>query len=129
MARRKKIAKKKSDSRQSAVSNNRQDTKSPGGESSDLLDMAQAIEMLKTTRNTFYRWLRSGRIKGFKVGRQWRFYRKDLDNFLKGDGPRIDLPTDITPLIESLLAHIRKLGARDISNPDSEPALRAVHLM
>ncbi len=129
MARRKKIAKKKSDSRQSAASNNLQDAKSPVDESSDLLDMAQAIEMLKTTRNTFYRWLRSGRIKGFKVGRQWRFYRKDLDNFLKGDGPRIDLPTDITPLIDSLLAHIRKLGARDISNADSEPVLRAVHLM
>ena len=31
-----------------------------------LLDMKQAIKLLKTTRPTFYRWLRSGKIKAMK---------------------------------------------------------------
>ena len=48
-------------------------------EGRELLDMAQAIEMLRTTRPTFYRWLRAGKIKGMKVGRQWRFYREDVE--------------------------------------------------
>ena len=39
----------------------------------ELLDMNQAIDILKTTRPTFYRWLRAGKIKGMKLGRQWRF--------------------------------------------------------
>lgn len=53
-------------------------------EKSGLLDMDQAIERLKTTRPTFYRWLRSGKLRGMKVGRQWRFYRHEIDRFLKG---------------------------------------------
>ena len=48
----------------------------------ELLDMEQAIALLKTSRPTFYRWLRSGKIKGMKVGRQWRFYRDDVERFL-----------------------------------------------
>jgi general secretion pathway protein E len=64
----------------------------------ELLSMEDAIARLKTTRPTFYRWLRSGRIQGLKVGRQWRFYAADLDRFLKGEGPRVDTPVDIAPL-------------------------------
>ena len=45
-----------------------------------LLDMGQAIELLKTTRPTFYRWLRTGKIRGMKVGRQWRFERVEIDD-------------------------------------------------
>lgn len=63
-----------------------------------LLSMEEAIDLLKTTRPTFYRWLRSGRIQGLKVGRQWRFYAADLERFLKGEGPRVDVPVDIAPL-------------------------------
>ena len=45
----------------------------------EILDMMQAIKILKTTRPTFYRWLRSGKIKGMKAGRQWRFYKSDIE--------------------------------------------------
>jgi excisionase family DNA binding protein len=78
--------------------------------SGDLLSMEQAIEMLGTTRPTFYRWLRSGRIKGMKVGRQWRFTREDIERFLKGEAPRIDLPADIDPLLEALGGKMEALG-------------------
>lgn len=68
----------------------------------DVLSMEEAIERLKTTRPTFYRWLRAGRIKGHKVGRQWRFYASDLERFLQGESPRIDLPVGVGPLLSTL---------------------------
>lgn len=79
----------------------------------ELMDMEGAILHLKTTRPTFYRWLRSGKLKGMKVGRQWRFYRADLDRFLKGEGPQIELAADIRPLQRALLQRLHELGAPD----------------
>ena len=79
----------------------------------ELLDMNQAIELLKTTRPTFYRWLRAGRISGHKVGRQWRFERADIERFLRGEEPRIALRADIEPLLGSLRSHLGDVGASD----------------
>src|SRR5438552_17324030 len=85
----------------------------------ELLDMDQAIALLKTTRPTFYRWLREGKIKGMKLGRQWRFYRGDVDRFLKGQQPRIDLPADIEPLIAELDRRLVDAGVRaDVQTSD-----------
>lgn len=94
-----------------------------------LIDMAEAIRMLGTTRPTFYRWLRSGKIKGMKVGRQWRFYRVDIERFLKGEGPRIDLPADIGPLIQTLRQRVEELGEKDRSPEECTDVQRAVSLM
>jgi len=76
--------------------------RTPGDAGAALMDMGQAIHSLATTRPTFYRWLRAGQIKGVKIGRQWRFRRDDIDRFLRGESPRIDLPADIKPLIKTL---------------------------
>ena len=99
------------------------------GPAGELIDMAEAIKLLKTTRPTFYRWLRSGKIKGMKLGRQWRFYREDIERFLKGEEPRVDLPADITPLIEALRKQVEAFGARDLSPEDASDVERAVSLM
>jgi excisionase family DNA binding protein len=95
----------------------------------DLLDANEAIEQLKTTRPTFYRWLRAGRIKGMKLGRQWRFYREDIDRFLRGAAPRIELPADISPLMETLSERIREAGEAPASAEGLEPVERAAQLM
>jgi type IV pilus assembly protein PilB len=97
-----------------------------GGE---LLDMDQAIAILKTTRPTFYRWLRSGRLKGMKVGRQWRFYREDIDRFVKGQGPRIDLAADIDPLIDALRRRLSELGDKTPAFDGEGLVVAAVSLM
>lgn len=96
--------------------------------STGLLDMAQAIAMLKTTRPTFYRWLRAGRLKGAKVGRQWRFNQEDIDRFLKGQGPQIDLAADITPLLKQLRQRLQAFGIGDAEAPEGE-LVQAVNLM
>ncbi len=55
--------------------------KKPADLTEEVLNMGQAIALLKTTRPTFYRWLREGKLKGMKMGRQWRFYRSDVEAF------------------------------------------------
>jgi len=94
----------------------------------ELIDMNEAISLLKTSRPTFYRWLRSGKVKGMKVGRQWRFYRDDIERFLKGQEPRIELPADIGPLIRNLRERVEKFGAKDVFSGGGDVA-HAVSLM
>ena len=47
----------------------------------DMLSLEQAAEVLGVSRSTIYRWQKEGRVRGFKVGRQWRFRRSDLESF------------------------------------------------
>ena len=98
----------------------------------ELVDMEEAIAYLKTTRPTFYRWLRSGRIKGMKIGRQWRFYRSDLDRFLRGQDPQIALTADLSPLIDALNKKAAELGiklATTKPEEDISPLAPAVELI
>jgi excisionase family DNA binding protein len=53
----------------------------------DVLDMDEAVAFLKTTKPTLYRWIALGKVQGFKAGRQWRFYRRDLRKFLEYEDP------------------------------------------
>ncbi|MCE1188345.1 MAG: PocR ligand-binding domain-containing protein [Ignavibacteria bacterium] len=48
----------------------------------DLLTSKQVIEILKIDRTTLYRMLREGRIKGIRLGGQWRFSRKEVQSHL-----------------------------------------------
>ncbi len=75
----------------------------------ELISMEEAIERLKTTRPTFARWLKSGKIRGHKIGRQWRFYPKDIDAFLKGQPVEAELPADIGPLLEQIRAYYERI--------------------
>jgi excisionase family DNA binding protein len=105
--------------------------KGAGGDAGlgELIGMDEAVEMLKTTRPTFYRWVRSGKLKGMKLGRQWRFYRADVERFLKGEEPRIDLPADITPLIDALRGRIAELGVKVPSLEGISDVRRATYYM
>ncbi len=49
-----------------------------------LLTFQEAAEFLRVSRATTYRWLDSGQLVGYKVGRSWRFYKKDLHAFVAG---------------------------------------------
>lgn len=66
----------------------------------DFVDLGQALEILGVSRPTLYRWLRDGRLQGFRVGRQWRFSRSALDEFVRGQPPARDgLEHDIGEVI------------------------------
>lgn len=68
----------------------------------ELLSMDQAADYLSTSRATLYRWLREGRLQGMKVGRQWRFESSELERFLHGKAPQVDLPANIGPFLQAL---------------------------
>jgi excisionase family DNA binding protein len=121
-----KTAKKATGAKKSARKQPRAAVAEPEGE---LITMDQAIEMLKTTRPTFYRWLRSGKVKGMKIGRQWRFYRKDIERFLKGEAPRVDLPASMKPLLKALHTRLKDVGGTDAPSKDANDVQQAVGLM
>jgi len=136
VAKRKKTAKKKGKAAKAKIADKRQSGRNSqglesrsGADSGELLDMREAIEMLKTTRPTFYRWLRSGKIKGMKVGRQWRFYREEIERFLKGQEPKIALPADIKPLIEQLSQRYQKLTGKAFKPEDDDSVKTVINLM
>jgi excisionase family DNA binding protein len=75
--------------------------------------MDQAVAFLKTTKPTLYRWINQGKVQGFKAGRQWRFYRRDLRKFLEYDDPTaagIDLDA-VRDAIEALDERIARARA------------------
>lgn len=48
----------------------------------ELLTTRQVQDLLKVDRITIYRMLQDGRLKGVKIGQQWRFPRANVDRLL-----------------------------------------------
>ncbi|MGC9455215.1 MAG: ATPase, T2SS/T4P/T4SS family [Phycisphaerae bacterium] len=78
----------------------------------DLLTMEEAVEQLKTSRPTLYRWVRQGKIKGIKVGRQWRFRPEDIERFMRGEGPAVELPVGVDAMLDGLRRALREAGVQ-----------------
>jgi len=51
----------------------------------EILTTREAFKYLRVTRMTIYKLVKNGRIKGAKVGRDYRFLKSELDNFLRGE--------------------------------------------
>ena len=47
----------------------------------DLFTVKQVQDLLKVDRITVYRMLQDGRLKGIKVGHQWRFNQSEVQRF------------------------------------------------
>jgi len=75
----------------------------------EVLDLKAATEFLKVSKPTFYRWLAQGKLKGFKVGQQWRFYRRDLEKFLESEEPVV-IPAGVDEIEQAVLAARRARG-------------------
>ncbi len=50
----------------------------------ELLTARQVQDILKVDRITIYRMLQDGRLKGVKIGQQWRFERSEVERLLGG---------------------------------------------
>jgi excisionase family DNA binding protein len=48
----------------------------------DVMTLNEVAEYLRIPRSTVYKLVREGRIPGQKIGRQWRFRRKVVENWL-----------------------------------------------
>jgi len=48
-----------------------------------LMTLTMVIKMLNVSRSTIYRWINDGSIPAIKVGKQWRFEREKIEEWLK----------------------------------------------
>ncbi len=87
----------------------------------DLLTTRQVLNILKVDRITIYRMLNDGRIKGIKVGEQWRFQREEVDRILGVSQPSpepiqpktdpSDFPTHCVQTIQDLFSDVGQVSA------------------
>ena len=86
----------------------------------DLLTTRQVQEILKVDRITVYRMLQDGRLKGVKIGQQWRFPQDTVDR-LTGQNNPMELVVEASPdpgfpvhcvqTIQDLFADISQISA------------------
>lgn len=89
----------------------------------DLYTVRQVQQILKVDRITIYRMLNDGRLKGIKIGQQWRFPHTEIDRLLgvpestepipESEPGLIDntFPTHCIQTIQNLFADISRIGA------------------
>lgn len=54
-----------------------------GSSKSELMTATETCRYLKITQRTLYRYLRSRQIPAFKLGKEWRFVRSDLEQWIR----------------------------------------------
>ena len=51
----------------------------------EVMTSKEAMEYLRITQGTLLKLAREGKIKANKAGRNYRFLKSELDNFLRGE--------------------------------------------
>jgi excisionase family DNA binding protein len=86
----------------------------------DILTARQVQNILKVDRITIYRMLQDGRLKGIKVGAQWRFTRQEVERLLSGDAPAVEpaspeatpgFPTHCVQTIQDLFSAVSQISS------------------
>jgi excisionase family DNA binding protein len=101
----------------------------------ELLTAREVQTMLKVDRITIYRMLNDGRLKGTKIGQQWRFYRHDVDRLLGNEpapeepqppDPDPSFPTHCVQTIQDLFSDVSRNSAL-IVDTQGEPLTQVTH--
>lgn len=98
----------------------------------DFLTTRQVQSILKIDRITIYRMLQDGRLKGVKIGSQWRFTRQELERLTSGEPPAesspqsgsSNFPTHCVQTIQNLFSAVSQISALCIDSqgePLTEP--------
>ena len=53
-----------------------------------FLTTEEVLEYLQVNLRTVYRLIKAGKIPAVRVGRQWRFRKRDIDAWLESQRPR-----------------------------------------
>ena len=48
----------------------------------DILNLTEVSDLLRVSNQTTYSMIKDGRLKAYKFGREWRFFRKDIEAFM-----------------------------------------------
>ncbi len=84
--------------------------------SEEMLSLEEAAGVLGVSRSTINRWQSEGRLRGFKVGRQWRFKRSDLGKFSAATHPSA-AAVNVTELDTALADLTSRLSGEVIFDP------------
>lgn len=57
---------------------------------SEYLTPREVMDLLYIGKNTLYKLLSSGELKGFRIGRQWRVCKRSLKKFTEQDRQNLD---------------------------------------
>ena len=71
-----------------------------------FLTTEEVLEYLQVNLRTVYRLIKAGKIPAVRVGRQWRFRKRDIDAWLDSQRPRGDRPGAAAPVAP--LRHTRQ---------------------
>lgn len=93
----------------------------------ELLTTRQVQNLLQVDRITIYRMLQDGRLKGVKIGQQWRFPLPEVERFLNGEGAVEEVSATAPPLpvhclqtVQDLFASVSQVGGL-VVDPAGEP--------
>lgn len=53
-------------------------------EKPELLNVKETADLLRVSSQTIYNMIKDGRLKAVKMGREWRFMRKDIESLIDG---------------------------------------------
>lgn len=51
---------------------------SPSNPKPDFLNLTETADLLRVSNQTIYNMIKDGRLKAFKIGREWRFIRREI---------------------------------------------------
>lgn len=95
----------------------------------EFLTIEEAARYLKVCRKTLYRLLRDGSLRGYRVGRQWRLRRDDLDVWLQDQGREVrerDNAATVLAALGELRASIREALQQGFTAEEIAAAVREV---
>lgn len=101
----------------------------------DLLTVRQVQDILKVDRITIYRMLQDGRLRGSKIGQQWRFTRHEVERLIGSDTTAptpvaegdSTLPVHCIQTVQDLFSNVSRLGAV-VADLNGQPITQASNL-
>ena len=58
----------------------------------EIYTLNELEDLLQVTRRTLYNWIKGGKLKAFRVGKEWRVTKEALDTFTKQGTEETQLP-------------------------------------
>lgn len=89
---------------------------------SELMTLSEVADYLRVTQKTIYRLLEQGKIPAAKVGRQWRFKKKSIDEWLNKQVTQIKaniLVVDDEEIIRDLIKETLEEYGHRVQRADS----------
>jgi excisionase family DNA binding protein len=89
-----------------------------------FLTTEEVLEYLQVNLRTVYRLIKAGRIPAVRVGRQWRFRKRDIDAWLESQRPRSSRPPAPAAASPQRVAPAAAAGRPRVLVVDDEASIR-----